>query len=102
MAILREASDNPADFEVRGRHPTVYPVDLPPWLPINIVNSMLTRFKALLRKELVEMLAAAKASEEKGEAGDSSSTRHHHTQSGLSDISDMSGMHLMHPSGKLR
>jgi hypothetical protein len=39
-------------FNVRGRNTTLYPVELPLWLPDNAVEQMLTRFKAILLEQL--------------------------------------------------
>jgi hypothetical protein len=39
-------------FNVRGRHPTVYPVQLPTWSCPDIVKELIVRFSKYLRTEL--------------------------------------------------
>jgi hypothetical protein len=43
-------------FDVRGRHDTVYSMELPAWLPIDILQKMVKRFRQLLHDEFVKML----------------------------------------------
>ena len=43
-------------FRVRGHHATVYAVDLPPWIPDEILQKMVAEFRASLLRELVEMM----------------------------------------------
>jgi hypothetical protein len=45
-------------FSVLGRHSWLYPVDLPEWLPVELVNKMLNTFKAFLVKEFQSLLKA--------------------------------------------
>lgn len=43
-------------FMVLGGHSTVYPIELPPWLPLNICREMVHRFRKHLRSQLKIML----------------------------------------------
>jgi hypothetical protein len=43
-------------FRVRGRHPTIYPVELPPWLPNRILSSLVSRFRTHLLYEIKTMM----------------------------------------------
>jgi len=54
MDILRT---EPKQFQVRGRHATLLPVELPSWLEKGHIDEMITRFKQIVRDELVDMLA---------------------------------------------
>jgi hypothetical protein len=49
LDILRDSTNL---FNVHGRHTTLYPVELPLWLPDNAVEQMVTRFKAILLEQL--------------------------------------------------
>jgi len=56
LAFLRR-SETPHDrFLVSGCHSTLYPVELPDWLPANVVEAMMTQFQDHLRRELKVML----------------------------------------------
>jgi len=52
LAILRKKTE---DFAVRGRHVSLFPVDLPPWLPDFAVAGMVALYRNRLLKELVAM-----------------------------------------------
>jgi hypothetical protein len=43
-------------FGVRGCHPTVYEVELPPWLPRDVMEGMVDDFEAVLRGEIFAMM----------------------------------------------
>jgi len=45
----------PSDFIIRGDHSTLYPVELPPWLPTDTLEKMVHLFKLYLYRELVAM-----------------------------------------------
>lgn len=61
--LLRILKDNyDKQFTVRGFHTTVYPVQLPSWLPEGIVDEMVVRFKFHLRIAL-SLLAESKSME---------------------------------------
>jgi hypothetical protein len=50
-------------FNVRGKHATVYPVQLPPWLPRQILVEMVDQFKGHLLENLIaieKMMDSAK------------------------------------------
>jgi hypothetical protein len=84
MEILRGDSE---DFRVRGRHTTMFPVGLPSWLPIDVLQQMVDRFKKFLLDELVTMVQSSERL---------ASTRRHNrnpsqqSESGLSVASDES------------
>lgn len=40
------------DFIVRGYHTSLYPVELPSWLPEHVLTDMVKRFERHLRREL--------------------------------------------------
>jgi hypothetical protein len=52
LGILRGATDN---FHVLGRHPIVFPVQLPSLLPRDIMEQMVARFKGFLHQEIIAM-----------------------------------------------
>ena len=54
LAILRQLKGGGLD--TRGRHSTVYPVELPPWLPHDVLDALLWRFRELTRTELEKMV----------------------------------------------
>jgi hypothetical protein len=43
-------------FGVRGCHPTVHEVELPPWLPREVMEGMVNDFEAVLRVEIFAMM----------------------------------------------
>jgi len=43
-------------FAVRGQHSTVYQVELPPWLPIEVLKEMVNRFEGILTDEIRAMM----------------------------------------------
>jgi hypothetical protein len=43
-------------LSLRGHHLTVYPVELPEWLPHDIVTQMMGQFQKYLRDEVTTML----------------------------------------------
>jgi 1,4-alpha-glucan branching enzyme len=43
-------------FGVRGCHPTVHEVELPPWLPDYVMKGMVNNFEADLRREIFTMM----------------------------------------------
>jgi hypothetical protein len=44
------------EINVRGRHPTVFPVQLPPWLPRHIMEKMVDKFEIILLQEITDMM----------------------------------------------
>ena len=52
MDVLSGGSD---DLNVRGCHPTVFPVQLPSWLPRNIMENMVAKFENRLLQEITSM-----------------------------------------------
>ena len=69
-------SDNLARFQVRGRHPNLYPVDLPDVLDDGIKDELLTTFSITLLKNLVSLL------DEDARAG--AESKHVHSDSNVS------------------
>jgi hypothetical protein len=53
LAVLRGDTNK---YQVRGRHATVYPVDLPAWLPAGVLEEMIRRFRIYLRDELLILI----------------------------------------------
>jgi hypothetical protein len=49
LDILRDETDQ---FAVAGRHTTIYPVELPHWLPDTVLEKMLVRFNMILLDQL--------------------------------------------------
>ena len=43
-------------FRVRGRHATLFPVELPEWLPPQVMDEMITRFQEILYDEILRMM----------------------------------------------
>ena len=59
---LREAAIAGDDcLQVRGRHSTVWPTELPPWTPLPIMKMMVERYRGLVRDALEKMMRAAVA-----------------------------------------
>ena len=88
MKLMR--SDQPEYFNVRARHSTLYPVDLPEFLPIEQVQQMVMKFQEILCKQLDIMLDTQVTVQ-------STSSNHCHTSSGES----MSGLSVgTNKSGK--
>ena len=52
LEVLSKGSEN---FEVRGHHATVTPVQLPRWLPRDVLEQMVVRFKNHLLREIFAM-----------------------------------------------
>ena len=48
--------NGPNRFGARGRHPTVYPVELPLWLPKRAIKEMVARFSQILREQIFTMM----------------------------------------------
>lgn len=53
LAVLRGDENK---YSVRGCHATPYAVDLPAWLPANVLQEMIDRFRVHLRDELITLL----------------------------------------------
>lgn len=54
--LLKVLRDKTETFNVRGRHCTISPIDLPAWLPKADVREMITRFRFHLKAEVVSMM----------------------------------------------
>jgi len=61
LDILRGGATN---FNVRGRHATLYPVELPRWLPRDVMEQMVIRFKKILLIEITAMMSVAMATDD--------------------------------------
>ena len=55
LALLKINGEHPV---VRGRHASLSPVDLPPWLPTGTVTAMVALYRNRLLKELVAMVSS--------------------------------------------
>jgi hypothetical protein len=53
MIILRGDSEN---YKVRGYHTTVYPVELPNWLPEDVLTKIVLEIESLLCNEIILMM----------------------------------------------
>jgi len=51
MKVLRTNGDSDV-FNIRSRHPTVYPVELPVWLPKEVCTAMVRKFQGHLVEQL--------------------------------------------------
>jgi hypothetical protein len=61
LNILRgETKSMTKALDTRGNHPRLYLVDLPPWLPKEIVEKMVKRFQQYLVTELLKLVKRAK------------------------------------------
>jgi hypothetical protein len=56
---LALSSGSEIAISFRGSHSTIYPVELPEWLPYEIVEEMKKRFQKHLREEIEIMLDGA-------------------------------------------
>ena len=59
MAVLRGDAEN--QFLVRSGNPTVYPIELPPWLPQSACEQMVDRFQKHLCTQLESMVSMDRA-----------------------------------------
>ena len=89
MAVLR--GDKHDQFMVRSRHSTVYPLQLPPWLPLDVCQEMVNRFWNHLLRQLETMVSGHRDASSFG----SFKKMHRRTtslesDSGLSNVSDTS------------
>jgi hypothetical protein len=53
LDILRDGKD---EFLVRGHHCTAYPLELPAWLPVDVLQKMVLQSRKYLHRELSKML----------------------------------------------
>lgn len=53
LAIL--SGDDNYSFAIGGCHSKIFPVQLPPWLPVPVLQAMVARFKGHLQVALVEL-----------------------------------------------
>ncbi|KIM74963.1 hypothetical protein PILCRDRAFT_14027 [Piloderma croceum F 1598] len=93
---LLEVLNGPHRFGARGHHPTVFQVELPPWLPKRAVKEMVARFSQILREQIfIMMLDRAKqrqARRSSNQSASASSTGSHRKSILRADIdSDMFG-----------
>jgi len=54
LAVLNDGGND--SVAVRGCHGTVFPMELPSWLPVAVLQEMVTRFKGHLFSALKELL----------------------------------------------
>jgi hypothetical protein len=59
LAILSE--NEPLQFCLRGSHTTISPIELPRWIPNDVVSKMIEHFQKSLLQEIEIMLKAARA-----------------------------------------
>ena len=85
MDIIRKGTKNTNNFALRGYHKTLSAVELPPYLPGDVLDEMVTRFKTTLIDE-INTLLNKKENQHYRNLSDQS-------DSGLSVASDQSGIH---------
>lgn len=56
LKIFRDDELRGDVFNVRGRHSSLYLMELPPWLPSDALDSLLLRFRELSGQELSKMI----------------------------------------------
>jgi hypothetical protein len=81
-----DSMEGPNDrFGVRGCHPTVVAVKLPPWLPRKVMVDMVGRFERILDNQIITMMVDKKKRHIRKSSGQSTSTAstgsHGHGQS---------------------
>lgn len=62
IKLLRDITSSPK-LAVRGSHPNIYPLVLPPWIPPEIRDKMNNIFLGYLGAELVQLIARPSAEE---------------------------------------
>ena len=87
--------DHPSEFHLCGHHPTISPVDLPPWVPADVLKQMVEWFRAFLYDELNTMMEIETAASELISVAMEAKVGHGRTpsmqsQGGLSDTSKAS------------
>jgi hypothetical protein len=92
LTLLRGETD---DFKVRGRHTTVAPVDLPAWVPEEVMKEMVERFRAIVRGQVLEVVGVDGLPPESAESMPRLSISVV-SESRLSDRSDQSLSHVVH------
>jgi hypothetical protein len=50
--LLKILWGNSEDFHVRGYHKNLYPVELPQWLPVEVVTKVTAEFEDILLREI--------------------------------------------------
>jgi len=65
LHLLEFLRKQPSDFVTRGDHSTVYHVELPPWLPDDILTQMLQKYETLLLKQLELMMNSPATSQKR-------------------------------------
>jgi hypothetical protein len=48
--------DGPIRFSISDRHPIIHAVELPPWLPRDTMEEMVTRLERFLREQISTMM----------------------------------------------
>jgi len=81
MAVLSASESDQAQFQVRARHSTLYPVELPENVPQSVVQKVVERFQCQLRVQLERMVRLYEASNVR----QASKGYHHHSKSMESD-----------------
>jgi hypothetical protein len=81
LGILNNLEDASRPLSFPGCHPVVYPVELPAWLPPNIVDDMTGRFLGHLRRELNIMVQGVEQKDRNNQK------KHHASHESESNIS---------------
>jgi len=56
MDTYQGTASEPKDCNVHARHPTVFPVGLPPWFGDNKAKMMVERFEKILLRKMTQMV----------------------------------------------
>jgi hypothetical protein len=54
--LLKVLRGDTAELDTRGYHTTIFPVELPAWLPPDVIRTLLGTFKIHLRQEIDTMV----------------------------------------------
>lgn len=87
MIILRGDSEN---YKVRGYHTTVYPVELPNWLPEDILEKIVVEIEILLCNEITLMMREEAMIAQNSKASVEPSSRSHGRNPSIESTSLMS------------
>jgi hypothetical protein len=92
LAILREG--DPDLMQVRGCHATISPVHLPDFLPLEVVQAMVEKYRHYLHRELEKLMGRIVAPTK---TLTHARTYSGESRSGLSDVSIASGQFVTEP-----
>jgi hypothetical protein len=85
--LLKILNDDGPQLSFPGCHPTIYPVELPEWLPPPIVDKMTGLFKGYLRRELNFMVQGVEEKKLRSSQDAVIQKKHHVSHESESNIS---------------